>query len=425
MNNFKKILTVLLIVLASGSFLYAESDVTDYISSLYSLTTGAFSKTSARVQAMGGAGIAVKNNQDSLYLNPASLGARGLVWDIPNVSLTIYNAYDLNSTGILTSVVQKNVENTLKDASFYETLLNIYGATGFNNVAKLDAGFGVKWGRFASATDVQVNFYTANEGTSISGAKIIPQIDIVQSLGLGFRFFRDSAINFDLGVAARLNFRAFLQATGTQELINAYSGGTQQDYLNTLMNSTPLIVGYAIPIDVGMNVNFPYGFTVSSVLRNINGNFKYTYSSTINGVKNSSNYVGIAQDVFQGNTIYTSSVPMSLDFGIGWTPDFGSWEWLADLTLAADFTDTIGFIKDDLNGTGFWSRVKLGAEFELFKVFEFRAGLNSGYVTVGGGFNLFNVLHLEIAYYTTEFGTSIGEKPVDALTFRFNTFWER
>lgn len=423
MKDMKKILTVLLITVVSASSLFAATDNT------YSLTAQPFTKTSARMEAMGGAGIAVKSNQDSLFVNPASLGAKGLVWDIPSVAVTFYNPYEVNEkTRIFDDFVNGRLTDNLNDSSYLQQLgldlASIYGKTGLGKVAKVDVGLGVKWGRFATSTDIQVNLLTSVPVNGYaSDLSIIPQVDIVQSLGVGFRFFRNSSINFDVGVAARLNIRAYLEAINANTVLKSLNSGSFD--FESLVGSKTLYIGYAIPVDIGLNVNFPFGFTFATVARNINGNFNYTVTEPLKNIYSNSDYLGTAKSVFANGTVFPVSVPWSLDLGLGWTPDLGSWEWLADFTLAADFTDTVGFFSDELTGSGFWSRLKLGAEVELFKLFEFRAGINSGYLTVGGGLNMFNILHMEVSYYTTEFGANVGDKPLDALTIRFNTFWER
>ena len=69
--------------------------------------------------------------------------------------------------------------------------------------------------------------------------------------------------------------------------------------------------------------------------------------------------------------------------------------------------------------------MRAGLEVELFKLLELRAGLNGGYVSIGAGLNVLNIIHLEASYYRLEFGEKLLDKPVDALTVRMNLFWER
>ena len=120
---------------------------------------------------------------------------------------------------------------------------------------------------------------------------------------------------------------------------------------------------------------------------------------------------------------FTAKSDMNLALGVGWAPDLGGWEWLADPTVAIDFVDLIGLF-DDFSLNSFLARLKMGAEIKLFKVLELRGGLNGGYVSLGLGVDLFKVIHLEASYYWSEFGENLGDKDVDAFTIRANIFWE-
>ena len=120
---------------------------------------------------------------------------------------------------------------------------------------------------------------------------------------------------------------------------------------------------------------------------------------------------------------FTAKSDMNLALGVGWAPDLGGWEWLADPTVAIDFVDLIGLF-DDFSLNSFLARLKMGAEIKLFKVLELRGGLNGGYVSLGLGVDLFKVIHLEASYYWNEFGENLGDKDVDAFTIRANIFWE-
>ena len=73
MKSLKKIITLTLIMVIALSTVFA-SNLTPDIDVSYNMVDRPYSKTSARMLSMGGAGIAVRSNQDALYVNPASLG---------------------------------------------------------------------------------------------------------------------------------------------------------------------------------------------------------------------------------------------------------------------------------------------------------------------------------------------------------------
>ena len=410
----KKFLLIMLITVLSCSTLFAEFNWTD---EEYGYVLSApFRKTSARVMAMGGAGIAIQNNADALYMNPASLGAKGLVFNIPNVAFTLYNIKDFNDMGLIDSIIEdpESVLDSVGDM-INSDLLDY----GRNNLAKIDAGIGFKAGRFALAVDTQVNLNLYNSVGGFEYLNIIPQVDVAFTTGLGFRFLRDEAINFDVGVSLGLNLRAFTQAVSFETFSDAMTGDSNfEDVLNGYVTA----LGWAMPLSIGFNANFPFGFTVSAVASNIqliNGGYNYK-RTTFNAIEDDP-----MGEIFSaiGADEFTAKSDMNLALGVGWAPDLGGWEWLADPTVAIDFVDLIGLF-DDFSLNSFLARLKMGAEIKLFKVLELRGGLNGGYVSLGLGVDLFKVIHLEASYYWNEFGENLGDKDVDAFTIRANIFWE-
>ena len=402
----------MLIAVLSCSTLFAEFSWTD---EEYGYVLSApFRKTSARVMAMGGAGIAVQNNADALYMNPASLGAKGLVFNIPNVAFTLYNIKDFNDMGLIDSIIEdpESVLDSVGDM-INSDLLDY----GRNNLAKIDAGVGFKAGRFALAVDTQVNLNLYNSVGGFEYLNIIPQVDVAFTTGFGWRFLRDNAINFDVGFSLGLNLRAFTESISFSTLADAADAG-----MDSLMTNHMTAIGWALPLSLGVNVNFPFGFTISVAASNIqlvNGgyNYKQTNFDKIKDDPMGEIFSAIGADEF------TAKSDMNLALGFGWAPDLGGWEWLADPTVAIDFVDLIGLF-DDFSLNSFLARLKMGAEIKLFKVLEVRGGLNGGYVSLGLGVNLFKVIHLEASYYWNEFGETLGDKDVDAFTIRANIFWE-
>lgn len=409
MKMIKKLIAVTLLIAASVSLVFAANSFTPDSDSAYKLVANPYRKTSARMLSMGGAGIALRSNQDALYVNPASLGEKGLVWNVPNVAITLYNARDLIATGIIDNV------STVKDdiGKYAETVLGIFGKSGYNNIMTMDAGVGAKLGRFAIATDAQVNMLTYTPATSAIDVSVIPEVDVVMSAGLGLRFLRDSAINFDVGVAARLNVKAYYDKLDANYVLSNINNMDQ--IVKQLTENKPLMFAYSIPVDLGANLNLPAGFTFSVVARNINGNFKAQVMNSLTDAKDN------LKDIMGGKITIKS--PMTVDFGFGWKPKYGL-SWLANPNLAIDLVDVVGLCQD-FSGTNILAHMRAGLEVELFKLLELRAGLNGGYVSIGAGVNLMNLIHLEASYYRLEFGEKLLDKPVDALTVRMNLFWER
>ena len=285
---FKKVLIAILVMAISMSSIFADSmlpsdDVT------YNMVTNRYSKTSARILSMGGAGIAVRSNQDALYVNPASLGEKGLVWNVPNVAITLYNTRDLIATGIVDNY--KNIKDDM--GKYTDALINILGKAGNNKIATTDAGVGAKLGRFAFAVDTQFNLNTYTPSTSVVDIAVVPQIDVVTSLGFGYRFFKNNPVNFDLGIAARLDLRDYYKKVDVSTIMGAVNDSST--FVKSLKEKTPIMIGYAVPIDLGANLNVPGGVTFSAVLRNLNGNFSFSQYASLKNANNN------AKDTIKNN----------------------------------------------------------------------------------------------------------------------------
>lgn len=409
MRSLKKLIAITLLITIAVSSVFAAEAFTPSSDVAYKLVANPYRKTSARMLSMGGAGIALRSNQDALYVNPASLGEKGLVWNVPNMAVTLYNARDLIATGII-----DNASNIQDNAGEYaDAVINIYKKTGYNNIMTMDAGVGAKLGRLALASDVQFNMLTYTPSTGVLDMSVIPQVDVVFSAGLGLRFFRDSAINFDIGAAVRVNAKAYYEKVDANYVLSNINNMNQ--IMTELTDDKPVMVAYSIPVDLGFNLNLPAGFTFSTVARNINGNFKAQVYDSIKDTADN------AYKVLNGNVTIES--PMTVDFGFGWKPKYGL-SWLANPNLAIDLVDLVGLVSD-FSFSGIFAHMKAGIEVELLRLLELRAGLNQGYVSIGAGVNLMNLIHLEASYYRLEFGEKLLDKPVDALTVRMNLFWER
>lgn len=409
----KKILTILILALLIISPILADPTYSPAKAVAYKALSAPYTKTSARVEAMGGAGIAGFNNPDALYINPASLANKGFVLNLPSVAFTIYDFKELVDTGLMDEIAQNT--DRLNDgnyiASLTTKLLPVYGGKMRDKIIGFDAGIGTKLGLLALAIDTKLGVLTYTPGGA-SSLEAIPQFDIVASAGLGFRVFDTGFISMDLGVAARVNLRIYSASLKAQDIID------ESGDIATMINNKPIMTGYALPLDIGVNLNLPLGFTISAVAKNLHGAFTmYSYANA-DAFKESQ-----FKELIQGDGTWKFDTDPSYNLGLGWNPDFGKLNQLVKLSLACD---VIGIDKvfKDFKTENLYTSSKIGAEVKLLNLVELRAGLNQGYKTVGLGFNLFRIIHLEASYYWTELGDALGDNPVDAFTIRFNILWE-
>jgi len=154
--------------------------------------------------------------------------------------------------------------------------------------------------------------------------------------------------------------------------------------------------GFAIDLGLLSNTDIPYigNAKLGFVVQNIGGTLS-----------------GKSYDV-SGNVIdssYQETLPITSKIGIAWNPNLDvDWPVVSllngKLTVAADYDLFIPEIT-------FWERVHMGAEKRLFNdIFAIRFGSNQGYITWGAGVDFF-MFHMNYAYYLEEIGSKVGDDP--------------
>lgn len=415
MNKIARKIIVVFLMLSFSVSLFATSasaetlyNETTESSSAYKKVLDPYNYTSARMMGMGGAGIAGFYNADSLYINPASLANKGVVVNLPAVSFTIYNLDTLNKYDV------KFSEDDAKDAAV-SYIADLASGKGYNSIADVSMNTSVKIKGFALGLDIKGSMLSYNASGNLSSFQAIPVVDMVASFGYGHRFFKESAITLDLGVAARATVREYFNSISYDDLVDVITANDSYDALTNMLDGNPGAIGFALPIDVAANLNLPYGITLSGVIRNLNGDRTYCYADE-------------AKDLdakYDSNKHKFSSDP-TFNVGLGWKPRLGSLERYISPSFVFDLVDiTSESSSNDFDNDKYLlSHTRIGAEVELFRFLKFRAGLSQGYVTVGAGFDIMNCFHVDAAYFTQEFGTGLGVKPVDAFTIRFSILHE-
>lgn len=376
-----------------------------------------FVPTSTRIEGMGGAGLATSTGLDSLYMNPANLANGGFSMYLPAISLTVFNA-----KGILDSeIIQDLADGVEPDASMGGRLLDTI-VVDKGDVLTTDIALGFTGKNFGLGLHVQEQIHNIDTGTD---ANFILEMNAAASIGLGLNInFIPNILSIDVGATVRPTYKAFTQKIGAVGIINT-ALDDNVDFLQTFLEDNALSAGYAIPVDVGVNVNLPVGLSLSGVMRNINGSY------TMRNYDEAGTWVNEMLEFFSQETIYTGSnspssaettivVPVSYDIGFGWTPHLGGLSGFLQPSIAIDLVDVEGLIEEMENDEqAIWNHLRAGAEVKLLSAIDIRAGINKGYMSVGAGFDLL-IFHVDAAYYWRETGVNIGDSPMDALSLRFN-----
>jgi hypothetical protein len=412
----KKLLVIILITGVVASSLFATTFFEDEELFYPNVT---FSPISARTEAMGGAGVATAAGADAFFMNPANLGSRRFSLNLPSVSVTLFNPQKILDTGIIQDMADGNEPDPAVAGLEFLSTLN----RGKGDVLTTDIATSFTGGGFGVGLQIQEQLHNYDKGTD---ANLFAEVNAGVSVGFGFRLdFVPEVLSVDVGASVRPTYKAYTEGIGAPGLITMFTDESS-DPGQTLMRDTALAAGYAVPFDIGVNVNLPVGLRVSAVAKNLNG--KYTmqkYSEAGAWVNEMMDMVGqeavYTDEAPEATTSeFTVTVPWSLDFGFGWMPELGGFGKILRPTLAFDFVDVVGMFEAmETDEDAYWNYLKAGAEVKLLSMIDVRAGLNRGALSVGLGLDLL-VFHIDASYYWREKGVEIGDKTVDALTVRFN-----
>jgi len=450
MKKIYKIILIGALILASTSTLFAAYDAASPLSDEnYLFATDSYEVFSSHRAAMGGAGLGVVGFYDSYLYNPANITKDGFKLLTPTITMTINNVQKLVSPdpdgdgtpneGIfeLSQRIQDGEDIADISGDLIGLMLNSINP-GYGEIATANVRTGIKFRNVGLNLDIQDKVRSNNFGLGSSTASYIDQLDIVVSAGLGFNIPISDSISIDLGGLVAFNYRVYSQGMGATQALSLVEDFTTE----SLTQQIPVCAGYSIPITLGVNVNLPFALTYSAVVRNINDTFNFT---TYYNVDNYMNYdptltaligqmtatyeLSATPDAdeieleYQINTApsdlskFTVSNDWQLDMGLTWAPEFG----FIKPVIAYDLVATNKLFKDADDSDFFMNLLEassIGVQVSLVNLIDVRAGLSSGYKSIGVGFDIPYIFHIDAAYYFKEFGTALGDTPSDALSIR-------
>lgn len=415
----KKKLVILLVVL-----MLAAAQLFAYTYPAFYNPGTSFRPISARTEGMGGAGLASASGADAFFVNPANLASRKFSLYLPAVGVTVYNPKAIIDSGMI-----EDIQNNSDSETFAATMVSKYMGiitAGRGEVVTTDVATSFTGGGFGLGLQVQEQLHTYSTDGQMTSDKLIAEVNAAATVGLGFRLdFIPDILSVDLGASARFTYKAYSDRIGANEIINLMNS---DDPAQKFMAEQPIAAGWAVPIDVGVNVNLPIGFRVSAVAKDLNGKY------TMNTYSRSGDWLNEMAEMAGAEGFYTPAptdpasvitpleytVPWTLDLGLGWVPSLGGFGKVLRPSFSFDLVDVVKLMEEmETDEDAYLNHIKLGAEVKLLSMVDVRAGLNKGYISLGVGVDLL-VIHVDAAYYWREFGAEIGDKPIDALTVRFN-----
>ena len=440
----KKIISILLVLVLVCSFAFADETAEekikkDFIADIkanediaFADSLASFTPVNPKMMGMGGAGLAINSSLDALFTNPSVLGRGKVRIAIPSVTLSINHIYDLMKEDENGNSAIENIEKMSSgdmENSDVNTMMNLISSligSGKGKIASFEASTGLIANVFGVAANVSDTIRTFN-GT------IFDDLKVSTVAGLGFGFGGDE-VKFTVGGSFKYNVNIFTRRMGLgdfQAMMNSDSNGNSgsgsdpasSSEENTLSN-IPLAVGYGMPLDFAVSLKY-YGLSATAVLTDVNlfglGDYKYgilvpsdemTSTSATTFVKN-----------LDKESVFKFKPKMDLDLGIGYEGKLS----IIGFKAAVDFVDLISLVRE-LDGrysakNVLLNHTKAGAEISLFDMIKVRGGINSGYLTLGGSFNI-GIITVDTAYYWEELGSFAGHNGLDCMTIRFNLGWD-
>ena len=414
----KKTFLCILIVLFACTAVFADKiDKVEYPEIDF-----AFQPTMARYDAMGASGLASPSKLDSFFANPANLAIkRGFGLAVPSVSMTVYNLQRLIADPEAMEIVNKIADKTASDEdkiNLATKYLNNLGS-GRNAIAKIDFGMGLQLGSFGLGTNVQVKLHSLNKGASLASVNIIPEVNVAQSLALGLKVIDSNAVSLSVGASVHGVYKAYFKGIGGNTAISFINNSDQ--IKETLLWDTPVMGGWAIPIDTGVTVGFANdAFLLSATANNLNGTYHMQSFAGAGYLVNSISEGAIA-DQPEGNpgesVRFDVKTPWQLNFGFAFAP---KWK-LVRPTVTADLVDMLDMIqnfnKETFRASDLLLHLNAGVELELLNFITARVGVNRGFMSVGAAVNLL-LARIDLSYGWQEYGVELGDKPVDSFTVK-------
>lgn len=373
-----------------------------------------------RTEAMGGASVSSAKADDILYANPALISSDEAYFLLPSVSFSLYNFNRLLERGgpLYMLLSMDNWSNV----DLISGLIDSIGY-GDGELASANLSASLISGITSLGFDTTLALHTTGRGAENS--TVIVEANVSGALGLAIPV-ELGPVTFRAGVSARLNFRFYTIESMDSNTPGGFSASRiiamiqDEDIASAILNSTPVAAGISIPVDLGMAFEFPYGFNAGLVWRGLNSTFHMQTWDGINQLYNSvtGGYILTPPTSGEAGDNFTFRSSSTVDIGFSWQPEkHFLTKWIKP-SIAFDISDITGLFSD-LSGEAFVRHSHIGAELQFMNTFSIQAGLNQGYMSLGLDFNL-QIFHVGIVYATYEYGETLGDKPLDSLSFRFS-----
>ena len=367
----KKIILIILIVSIFTGFSFGQDILDDPI----------FAPVLPDVVGRGNAVTATAHGYEALFTNPAGFSKADGSFTLLSASVNPYFAPTSENIG--------NFELALSDQEAAIVLLsdlvvtNGIGANANTGIAIVGKGLGL-------GLIVDVDSYA--RGKTPLGTEVDAVGTLAAIAGLSFNL-TPGPLSIHLGGDLRYMHRMKMDDVSIVDLMNL----GDDDSATTA--DVDLLTGDALAVDLGAIVDMgPWSLGMS--IRDVGGTkFIYSFENL------ETNEIGDVDEEYR--------IPMSINTGIGYHPDFGALAWIIDPTFNFEYQHV--FYQDPENTPSFWTGVHAGTEVRILRFMKLRGGINQGYFTAGIGAKLL-FLDINMAYFTREMSEYAGVDPNSGMS---------
>ena len=390
-RSINTIFVLLLLVLLATfpSLLFAEA---------VRIEEAPFVPMSPEVMAQGGSFVGAAHGYNALFYNPAGFAEKGGSITISSMNLWMY-ANPVRAWEFL--------KGFSSPGPGMIALINDQVVSGGFGVGA-SAGIGIVGrGLGLGAAFIMDSYLYGPTMLGIAG-DLSGTIGFIGGLALPVNLF---GIKFKFGGDVRPMVRVHAPLPNSDALSLITSFATGGDMMAAL-NSAKAYHGFGLGVDLGTSIALG-PIKASIAVRDLGGTRFYYSENTFGDIVASLQSQGGFPN---GNPVPTDQreyvIPMNVSGGVVFHPDLGVLRFLIDPMVHADLQDLVGVIRDKRSP---WTLLHIGSEVKLLSLFSVRAGLNQGYITVGGGVKLL-FLDFNFALFTRELGKHVGDIPNSGVT---------
>jgi hypothetical protein len=339
---------------------------------------------SAESMALGGTFTSILTSEFSFFGNPAAFAAKKATLTLASSDVWAYVKPTTENVEILKAMGGDS--NTLALAGSLMPSNN--GIGGGASVGFGFAGKGLGLGIFAISDNWA-------EGDSAPGAILTTDTQVSAVVGLGIPFQLGESVRLSVGGDLRPFYRVRGQVSVTDAAaILDGSGGDAE---------IPLNAGFGLSADLGASLELG-SLTLGLSVRDIAPPF-LVWSGTIDELKASVEAGSLPE---AGEGADKATLLPGVTAGISWKPKL--LPGLIEPAVYFELQDPVAVFRNADGIGSVLNLTHLGAEVRFLRILSVRAGLNRGWLSVGGGIDLL-FLHVDAAAFTEELGALPGDKP--------------